>query len=116
MGNKDKGFTTYTFMGNGARQCFTVYHPLSRKGESLPVIMNAMCYAGNTLNNFQALTSEYNKAAAKYGFARIWLSSPTKDWSVPVPKDWPGTLKNNKTEMCTQNKKNIRDSQITYLP
>ena len=34
-----EGFTTYTFMAAGIQRCFTVYHPLSRKSETLPVVI-----------------------------------------------------------------------------
>ena len=93
MGNKEKGFTTYTFISNGVQQCFTVYHPLSRKDQSLPVVMTAQCYARNKItfpgSNFKDIKDRDNLAAAKYGFARISLSSPTLprgNWAIPSCK------------------------------
>ena len=84
-GEKTKGFTTYTFMAAGIQRCFTVYHPLSRKSETLPVVITMQCYGrdGLTMPQLTNATSERNLAAAKYGFIRIGLGTPKGDWSFP---------------------------------
>ena len=80
-GNTEEGFTTYTFKTSGQKRCFTVYHPLSRKDEALPVVISAQCYARSQLDaqwyEMNDTSSARNKAAAKYGYARIAISSPT---------------------------------------
>ena len=88
MGNKANGFTTYTFLTlNDEQYCFTVYHPVNRIGQILPVVMTAQCYAKNKLRynyaNMESLRDEDNKAARHYGFARISLSSPRGNWQDP---------------------------------
>merc|ERR1719219_1669894 len=37
-GDTTKGFQTYTFMQDDVQRCFTVFHPLERAGEVLPVV------------------------------------------------------------------------------
>ena len=96
IGNKNNGFTTYTFVVQSQhgpnpkwprQECFTVYRPVSRENETLPIVFTAQCYARNTLKynyaNFKNPQDNYNKAARKYGFARILLSSPSGGWTRP---------------------------------
>ena len=86
--NPKDGFTTYTFVVSGKKRCFTVYHPLSRKNEALPVVISAECYAKDKsikggAYDMADTSSARNKAAAKYGYARIAVSSPDKKWKLP---------------------------------
>ena len=105
MGNKNKGFTTYTFVVQSQhgdlnpdwprQEFFTVYRPMNRENESLPVVFTLQAYARNRLNyqyaNFQKVNCneqtrekcDENKAAQKYGYARILLSSPSGGWTKP---------------------------------
>ena len=88
MGNTAKGFTTYTFMRNGIQECFTIYHPLNREHESLPVIMTAQVRARNTnlkynYINFVDTEASYNKHARKYGYATLLLSSSDGKFVTP---------------------------------
>ena len=80
-GDTSKGFTTYTFWVGDVQRCFTVFHPLSRAGEKLPVVLSPQCYAKDGLSA-QRMTNtkgEPNKAAKKYGYSRIGLSTPFVD-------------------------------------
>ena len=74
-------------MVSGQKRCFTVYHPLNRKNEALPVVITAQCYGRSRLNSpgfeMTHTRSARNKAAAKYGYARIAISSPTGGWNLP---------------------------------
>ena len=97
MGNKNNGFTTYTFVVQSQhgdlnpdwprQEFFTVYRPKNRENESLPVVFTAQCYARNGLKmkyaNFYHVVAEDNRAAQKYGYARILLSSPSGGWTRP---------------------------------
>ena len=97
IGNKNNGFTTYTFVVQSQhgdlnpdwprQEFFTVYRPMNRENESLPVVFTLQAYARNRLNyryaNFQNVKDEENKAAQKYGYARILLSSPSGGWTRP---------------------------------
>ena len=73
------------------RECFTVYRPLSRSSQSLPVIITMQIYAKNSLNenyaNFKSSKDAFNRAAEKYGFARILFSSRRKEAEAPY---WSG--------------------------
>ena len=96
MGNTKNGFTTYTFVVQSQhgknpewprQECFTVYRPVNRENDSLPVVFTAQCYARNRLTyynaNFVKTGDGGNRAAQKYGYARILLSSPSGGWSKP---------------------------------
>ena len=87
-GNTEDGFTTYTFVVSGKKRCFTVYHPLIRKNEALPVVISAECYAKDKSikaggYDMADTSSARNKAAARYGYARIAVSSPDGKWKLP---------------------------------
>ena len=87
-GNTKDGFTTYTFMISGKTRCFTVYHPSSRKLEALPVVISAECYSKDkaiAAGSYEMTntSSVRNKAAARYGYARIAVSSPDGSWKLP---------------------------------
>ena len=88
--NTKDGFTTYTFMVSGQKRCFTVYHPFSRKNESLPVVITAQCYAKDQIGakgyEMKWTSSARNEAAAKYGFARIAVSTPDRSWDINTPR------------------------------
>jgi len=82
-GDKSKGFTTYTFWIGDVQRCFTVFYPLSRAGEKLPVVLSPNCYAEDRLQGI-AMTSATrgdNAAATKYGYSRIGLSTPDGHWT-----------------------------------
>ena len=82
-GNQDKGFTTYVFKVKEQTRCFTVYRPLSRQSEKLPIVLASQCYGQDRLSSFGMTNdrSGENKAAARYGFARIGLSTPDGGWT-----------------------------------
>merc|ERR1711884_440450 len=44
-GDESKGFTTYTFWQFDVQRCFTVYQPLDRAGQVLPVVFAPNCQA-----------------------------------------------------------------------
>merc|ERR1712045_852822 len=50
-GDASQGFQTYTLMQDGVQRCFTVFHPLSRSGESLPVVFSPQCYGKDNLQS-----------------------------------------------------------------
>merc|ERR1712241_1550192 len=50
-GDTSKGFTTYGFVKDGVQRCFTVFHPLERAGESLPVVISSQCYGKDKLQS-----------------------------------------------------------------
>merc|ERR1739844_303695 len=82
-GDPSKGFQTYGFVQNGVQRCFTVFHPLARAGESLPVVISSQCYGKDKLTSI-SMKNVYaadNKAAARYGFARIGVSTPDGHWT-----------------------------------
>ena len=82
-GDTSKGFTTYAFKIGETQRCFTVFHPLSRAGEKLPVVLSPNCYAQDRLQGISmtSATRGDNGAATKYGFSRIGLSSPDGAWT-----------------------------------
>jgi len=81
-GNESNGFTTYTFWQFDVQRCFTVYQPLDRAGEVLPVVFAPNCYAADKLSGIEGISasSKGNQAAARYGFARIGISTPNHNW------------------------------------
>lgn len=83
-GDTSEGFTTYTFMVDDVQRCFTVFHPMSRAGEKLPVVLSPNCYAKDKLQGISmtSATRGDNAAATKYGYIRIGLSTPDGYWST----------------------------------
>ena len=70
-------------MLDDVQRCFTVFHPISRIGEKLPVVLSPNCYAKDKLQGIQ-MTNDVrgdNAAATKYGFSRIGLSTPDGGWT-----------------------------------
>ena len=88
-GDRSKGFTTYVFEAAGLHRCFTVYRPPNRCDEALPIVMKMQCYAGDKLKRLEMTNPDtgYNQAARRFGFARIALSSPNKDWKGDFPEE-----------------------------
>jgi len=82
-GDPSKGFQTYTFVQNGVPRCFTVFHPISRAGESLPVVISSQCYGKDKLMSISMTNDKAgdNQAAARYGYARIGVSTPDGHWT-----------------------------------
>ena len=82
-GDTSDGFTTYTFWINEVQRCFTVFHPLSRAGETLPVVLSPNCYAKDRLSGISMISANRgdNAAATKYGYSRIGLSTPDGGWT-----------------------------------
>jgi len=81
-GDTSKGFYTYTFFQDEVQRCFTIYFPTSRATEQLPVVFSPNCYAEDTLTGM-LMTNDLagpNKAAARYGYARIGVSTPDHNW------------------------------------
>merc|ERR1711963_638336 len=78
-----EGFQTYTFWLGNVQRCFTVFHPVSRHGQSLPVVLAPNCYAKDKLSGIEGMKaySDGNAAATRYGFARIGLSTPDGAWT-----------------------------------
>ena len=56
-GDESKGFHTYTFWIGDLQRCFTVFHPLSRQEEALPVFFLSNCYAKDKLSGLD-MTNE----------------------------------------------------------
>ena len=81
-GDEDLGFTTYTFWQAGQQRCFTVFFPPERKGEVLPVTILSHCYSQDRLSGTQSDSPKKsaNQAAARYGYAKIGISTPNKNW------------------------------------
>ena len=82
-GDTSKGFTTYTFSVGDVQRCFTVFHPISRMGEKLPVVLSPNCYAKDKLIGID-MTNDLrgdNAVATKYGYSRIGLSTPDGGWT-----------------------------------
>ena len=81
-GNESQGITTYTFWLADQQRCFHVFFPLERKGEVLPVAVHSSCYSKNKLTGAQSNspTRPENIAAARYGFAKIGISTPNGNW------------------------------------
>ena len=67
-GNVSQGFHTYTFWIGEMQRCFTVFHPISRERERLPVFFWSNCYAADQLEKlgFDDENSSTNKAAARF--------------------------------------------------
>ena len=65
------------------QRCFTVFHPVSRVGEKLPVVLSPNCYAKDSLRGISmtSATRGDNAAATKYGYVRIGLSTPDGGWT-----------------------------------
>ena len=65
------------------QRCFTVFHPISRVGEKLPVVLSPNCYAKDSLRGISmtSATRGDNAAATKYGYVRIGLSTPDGGWT-----------------------------------
>merc|ERR1712241_121389 len=82
-GDTSKGFQTYGFVQNGVQRCFTVFHPLARAGETLPVVISSQCYGKDKLQSISMKNENAadNKAAARYGYARIGVSTPDGHWT-----------------------------------
>ena len=70
-------------MQNDVQRCFTVFHPLERAGEILPVVFSPQCYGKDKLGSIsmKKVDAADNKAAARYGFARIGVSTPDGHWT-----------------------------------
>ena len=81
-GNEDEGFTTYTFWQGDQQRCFHVFFPPERKGEVLPVAFLSHCYSKDRLSGTQSdkASKPANKAAARYGYAKIGISTPNTNW------------------------------------
>merc|ERR1719328_364602 len=81
-GDEAQGFTTYTFWQGDQQRCFTVFFPPERKGEILPVAIRSHCYSQDRLTGTESASSKtpQNVAAARYGFAKIGISTPNKNW------------------------------------
>ena len=95
VGDTSKGFTTYSFMIRNAsqfevRECFTVYRPLSRSNQALPVFGTVQRLSSNGLKmtEFRKPEDAINRAAEKYGFARILLSTCNRGCNGRKP--WNG--------------------------
>ena len=78
-----QGFQTYTFYVDGVQRCFTIYSDPDRAGQNLPVVFTPNCYAKDKLQGLEAKSpfSQGNKAAARFGYARIALSTPDGGWT-----------------------------------
>ena len=81
-GKEDDGFTTYTFWQGDVQRCFTIFFPPARKGEVLPVAVFSHCYSMDRLTGTQSKSPRTgaNKAAARYGYAKIGISTPNGNW------------------------------------
>jgi hypothetical protein len=81
-GDNSQGFYTYTFWQGEVQRCFTIYFPLDRATEQLPVLFSPNCYAEDTLDSLHMgkESSDPNKAASRYGYARIGVSTPDHNW------------------------------------
>ena len=82
-GDPTNGFTTYTFWLGDVQRCFTVYRPISRESEKLPVVLAMRCYGedklmGLGMTNYRVTE---NAVAAQYGYSRIGLSTPNGHWT-----------------------------------
>ena len=74
-GEVSKGFTTYTFWLRDIERCFTVYRPVERALEVLPVVLTSQCYGKDRLGAIGMMNGRtpQNSAAKQYGFSRIGL-------------------------------------------
>ena len=54
-----------------------------RAGESLPVVFSSQCYGKDKLMSISMKNDQAadNKAAARYGYARIGVSTPDGHWT-----------------------------------
>ena len=103
-GDESFGFHTYIFYVGDQQRCFTVYHPNDRASETLPVFFSSNCYANDQLQGIDMVNpnSPNNHAAARYGYARIGLSSPTGSWhgmgndGIGIKTIWHTTLAHTK--------------------
>lgn len=83
--SNESGFQTYTFMSGGEQRCFTIYLPsavlsASAKGA---ILLHADCYAVDRLAELNLKQgSPMIRAANKYSFAVIGLSTPASDWQI----------------------------------
>ena len=71
------------FVSKGEQQrCFTVFFPPERKGEILPVAILSHCYSQDRLSGTQSDSPKKpaNQAATRYGYAKIGISTPNKNW------------------------------------
>ena len=77
------GFKTWVMNVSGQTRCFTVYHPTNRANEQLPVVLTSQCYGKDKLVSIgmKSDRTDVNQAAARYGFARIGLSTPDGAWT-----------------------------------
>merc|ERR1711881_762875 len=82
-GDASQGFQTYGFVQDGVQRCFTVFHPTERADETLPVVISSQCYGKDKLSSIsmKSVFAADNKAAARYGFARIGVSTPDGHWT-----------------------------------
>ena len=103
VGNKKNGFTTYYFFINEHRECFTVYRPLSRSSQSLPVIatvqvrswLNGLHRLKYNYADFKSTSDTFNRAAAKYGFARILIGKILSNGKlIRIHIYWKETISN----------------------
>lgn len=81
-GKTTQGITTYTFWSDGLQRCFTIYRPKEKANEKLPLLIYAHCYSEDRLQSLSMKSPNqgWNKAATRYGFARLAISSPTGGW------------------------------------
>ena len=82
------GFYTFTFWQEEVQRCFTVFYPLERVVDEVPeqlaVVFSPHCYSKDKLNGKLSMTDPNkpdNKAAARYGYVRVAVSTPFKDWT-----------------------------------
>ena len=81
------GFYTFTFWQEEVQRCFTVFYPLERVVDEVPeqlaVVFSPHCYSKDKLNGALSMTNPNkadNKAAARYGYVRVAVSTPFKNW------------------------------------
>ena len=75
------GFKTYVFTVENEKRCLSVYRPVGLP-QQLPIVIRSHCYGKDKLSTL-AMTNtnvDVNQAAARYGFARMGISSPLGDW------------------------------------
>ena len=82
-GDPSDGFTTYTFWLEDVQRCFTVYRPVSRASEKLPVVLAMRCYGEDKLMGLAMGNTRIteNKVAEQYGYSRFGLSTPEGHWT-----------------------------------
>ena len=86
-GDQSLGFYTFTFWQEEVQRCFTVFYPLERLVDEVPeqlaVVFSPHCYSKDKLNGALSMTNPNkadNKAAARYGYVRVAVSTPFKNW------------------------------------